>query len=102
MRQAKPDWQQRIARERVEILFGLARKELEKNPARSRRYVELARKIGTRYQVRFPPEMKEGFCKECNSLMVPGRTFTTRIDSKTKSVIIKCGNCNYSHRKRYK
>src|SRR3989344_6871961 len=45
----KPDWQQKIAEERIKILFDLAKKEFEKNPQRSRRYVELARNIGTRY-----------------------------------------------------
>lgn len=102
MRQAKPDWQQRIAEERVEILFSLARKEFAKKPERSRRYVELARKIGMRYKVRFPEQMKGGFCKKCSALMVPGKTLQTRIDSEAKSVIIKCRDCNYSYRKRYK
>ena len=103
MRQGtKPDWQQRIARERMDILFGLAKKELGRNPGRSRRYVELARKIGTRYNVRLSGKAKEGFCKKCSVLMVPGRTSQARVDSRSKSVIIKCRNCNYSYRKRYK
>lgn len=102
MRAGKPDWQEKIARERVQILFGLARKEYVKSPARSRRYVELARKIGMRYNVRFSRQVKESFCKKCNSVLVPGKTMTTRLDSAEKAVIIKCNNCNYSYRKRYK
>lgn len=102
MRQVKPDWQQKIAKERIQILFDLARKEFSKKPERSRRYVELARKIGMRYNVRFSKGMKEGFCKKCDTLMVPGKTLQARLDSGTKSVIIRCGNCNYSYRKRYK
>ncbi len=101
-RSAKPEWQTDIARERMEILLGLARKFLTERPERSRRYVGLARKIGTRYNVRMPVETKEGFCKRCDSLMVPGRTMSTRIDSRTKSVAIKCLGCEYVYRKRYK
>lgn len=102
MRQVKPDWQQRIAKERIGILFDLAKKEFGKKPERSRRYVALARKIGMRYNVRFSKGMKESFCKKCDTLMVPGKTLQTRLDSETKSVIIRCGSCNYSYRKRYK
>lgn len=102
MKGDKPDWQARIARERIEILMGLARRLLVENPERSRRYVGMARKIGTRYRVRLPAEDKAGFCKRCDTVLVPGRTSTTRIDSKSKAVIIKCSNCNYTYRKRYK
>src|SRR5437879_2599096 len=102
MRNTKPDWQQKIAKERVDILLSLARREMEKKPERSRHYVELARKIGMRYKVRFPKQIKESFCKECSTLLVPGKTLQTRLDSKTKSVVIKCTNCNYSYRKPYK
>lgn len=102
MRSQKPDWQQKVAKERIDILLNLARKELEKKPERSRRYVELARKIGMRYKVRFTKQTKESFCKKCDTLLVPGKTLQTRLDSKTKSVVIKCMNCNYSYRKPYK
>lgn len=102
MRQEKPDWQTKIARERIDILFTLANTEISKNPARSRRYVELARKIGTRYKVRLSAGVKAGFCKKCSTLLLPGKTSSTRIDSRTKAVTIKCLGCNYSYRKRYK
>ncbi len=101
-RQQRPEWQQRIAEERIQILLGLAREELEKNPERSRRYVGLARKIGTRYNVRMTRGDKESFCRKCDTIMVQGRTQRTRLDDKTKSVIIKCLHCDYFYRKPYK
>jgi ribonuclease P protein subunit RPR2 len=90
----KPDWQQRIARERIEILFREAEKNFKKHPERSRRYVELARKIGLRYNVRFPRELKRRFCKKCNTLLIPG------VDSqvKRKDLIIKCPECKILYR----
>lgn len=102
MRQAKPEWQQKIAKERIDLLFKLAKEEFDRKEQRSRRYIGLARKLGMRYNVRFSRKMKDSFCKKCDTLFVPGRTMQTRVDSAAKSVIIKCKNCNYSYRKRYK
>jgi len=65
----KPEYQLKIARERIEILLNMAEKEFRKHPGRSARYVELARKIGTRYNVRLTKEQKRKFCKNCNTLL---------------------------------
>lgn len=100
MRQSKkPDWQQKIAKERIEILFDLADKNLNRNLKRSQRYVELARKIGTRYNVRFSKEMKRKFCKKCNTLL-KGTKASVRTERKT--LIIKCQNCHTIYRYPYK
>jgi ribonuclease P protein subunit RPR2 len=98
----KPEQYIKIAEERIEILFDLAEKEFKKNPERSKRYVQLARKIGLRYNVRLPKEIKRKFCKKCNSLLIPSVTSKIRIDSKTKSITIKCLNCKKIYRYPYK
>lgn len=90
----KPAYQIKIAKERIEKLFSLAEKELDK-PERSGRYIELARKIGMRYNVRLG-KLKRKFCKGCNTLLKPGVTAQVRIDKKT--VIIKCLKCNKIYR----
>lgn len=87
----KPAWQVRIAKERIEILFRLARQELERHPERSRRYVQLARRIGMRYNVRLRKFRRE-FCKACNTLLIPGKTSSIRLHEKLK--IVKCLHCN--------
>ncbi len=92
----KPGWQRRIARERINILFRLAEKTLAKHPERSRRYVELARKIGLRYNVRLPKRLKRRFCKRCNTLLVPGRTCEVRV--KEKILMVRCLNCSKIYR----
>lgn len=89
----KPDWQQKIARERIQILFSLAEKEFKKRPGRSKRYIELARKIGLRYNVRLSKETKRKFCKKCNSLLIPGLTEQVRMDSKNRNVVRRCLKC---------
>jgi len=98
----KPDWQQKIARERIEILFSLAKKEFKKHSERSKRYIELARKIGLRYNVRLSKEMKRKFCKKCNSLLISSKTEQVRIDSKSKTIMRKCLNCGKIYRYPYK
>lgn len=98
----KPDWQQRIANERIDILFNLAEKEFYKHPERSKRYVELARKIGLRYNVRLPKELKRKFCKNCYSLLKPGITAIVRLDSKNRTIAINCLKCNKIYRYPYK
>ena len=49
----RPNWMLNIAKERMDILFSLAEKEFIEYPERSHRYVELARKISTKYNVKF-------------------------------------------------
>jgi ribonuclease P protein subunit RPR2 len=98
----KAEWQQQIAKERIEILFGLADKEFKKHPERARRYVELARKIGLRYNVRLGKELKRKFCEGCNSIMLPGKTSAVRLDSSSKTIIIKCLVCEKIYRQPYK
>lgn len=98
----KPEWQQKIAKERIQILFDLAKKEFKTRPERSKRYIELARKIGLRYNIRLPKQLKKTFCKACNSLLIPGLTSSIRLDSKKKIINIKCLKCNKIYRYKYK
>jgi ribonuclease P protein subunit RPR2 len=98
----KPKWQIEIAKERIRILFSLAKSQLEKNPERSKRYVELARKIGLRYNIRLEKSMKRSFCKSCNSILISGKTSLSRLDSKKKTLNIICKNCGNIIRIPYK
>jgi len=100
-RVTKPAFQQEIAKERIQILLHLAEKEFGRNLNRSIRYVELARKISLRYNVRMDKLQKSKFCKRCNSLMVPGLTSSVRLDSGRKLLIIKCKKCNMIYRQSY-
>ncbi len=101
-RSRKPDWQVQIAKERTDILLRTAKKVYKQFPERARRYIQLARKIGMRYNVRLGKEQKKEFCKKCNSLLVPGYSSSVRLDPKTRTVIIKCLNCKTIYRHPYK
>ena len=89
----------KIARERIDILFSLAEKELEKNPERSRRYIELARNIGKRCNVRLTKGQKRKFCKNCNQLLIPKKTSKIKVDSQKKIIKIRCMNCGSVYRR---
>lgn len=101
-RPKRPETWLKIAKERIQILLSLAEKEFKKHPERSKRYVELARKIGLRYNIRLPKQLKRKFCKKCNSLLIPGLTSRIRIDSKKKILTVKCLKCEKIYRFPYK
>ena len=89
----KPNWQIDIAKERIEKLLNLSKEKAKTEPEKSRRYVRLARKIGLRYNVRLTRFQKKSFCKECNTVMVPGITMSIRIvDGKQSKKCSICGN----------
>jgi ribonuclease P protein subunit RPR2 len=101
IRKNKPLRQIKIAKERIEILLNLAKVEFENYPERSKKYVELAKKIGKRYNVRFTKEQKRSFCKKCNQLLIPNKTSEIETDSRKKLIIIKCTNCGNIYRDPY-
>jgi len=73
-------------------LFTLAEKEaLKHNIDRADRYVELARKIGMRYNVPIPAKYKRRFCKHCYAYLLPG--MNARVRTGKAKIIIFCENC---------
>jgi ribonuclease P protein subunit RPR2 len=89
-----------IALGRIRILLGLAKTTFPKDRDLSKRYVELARRIGMKAGVRLPKEEKIFICKGCGSLLVPGvnSRVRTRSDFGT-TVLITCLDCG--SKKRY-
>ncbi|MFH1447562.1 MAG: ribonuclease P protein component 4 [Candidatus Micrarchaeota archaeon] len=90
-----------IAKERIEILFRLARENAKTHPERSKRYIQLARKIGMRYLVRFPRKLKLTFCKACSSPLIPGHNLKIRLNPRHKCVEYAC-SCGEVKRFPYK
>ncbi len=69
----------RVARDRIDVLFALAESEAGSGGyALADRYVALARRIGTRYNVRLLPEYRERYCRGCSRFWIEGRTVRTR------------------------
>jgi ribonuclease P protein subunit RPR2 len=89
-RRSKPDLISQIARERIDILFNLAQENSKTHPERAKRYISLARKIGTRYLVRLKKNEKLSFCKSCNALQIPGYNQTVRLIPRHKVLEYTC------------
>jgi ribonuclease P protein subunit RPR2 len=81
----------KIALERLEILFQLAEEEFKHHPARSHRYVAMARKIATKYNLKMPPYWRGRFCRNCYHFLKPG--FNSRVRLSGSSVNIYCLEC---------
>ena len=83
----------RTAGERVQDLFGLAEAESARvGSVLPDRYVQLARRIGMRYNVRLAPELRELYCRGCSVYWVEGRTVRTRLRSGRRvRTCLRCG-----------
>jgi len=91
----------KIAKERIKILINLAFEYAKKDLDLSRKYIELARRIGKRANVRLR-KLKRLFCKYCNTPLIFGYTARVRLNKKTKTVNITCLVCNKVKRYPYK
>lgn len=84
----------RIVRERIEILFGLAKEEAKEHPKRMKRYISLIRKLSTRHNVRLTRRQRMLFCRKCNSFWIPGYNVRVRLRKRGKKAeyACACGN----------
>ncbi|MDI6639784.1 MAG: ribonuclease P protein component 4 [Methanocellales archaeon] len=99
MKMRKKDWIQDMARQRIERLFELAGQEFDGHPDRSNRYVQLARQIGMRHNVRIPKELKRRMCRHCHSYLVPGSNAQVRL--RGMYVVVTCLICERQMRYPY-
>ena len=81
----------KIALERINQLFKEADFVFRENPERANRYVNIARKIAMKLNLKFPRELKRKFCKHCYHYLVPNKTCRVRIHK--SRVIYYCFNC---------
>ncbi len=80
----------RIARERIEILLGLARKMWGEDKNLSKRYVQLARRIAMRHRIKLSSWL---FCKKCGAVFIHGKTVKARQSPGKKMVLYICLEC---------
>jgi ribonuclease P protein subunit RPR2 len=83
-----------IARERMELLMEQAdHAALEGKMDMADRYVDMARRIGMRYNVRFSPEHRRRFCRACYRYLLPGSTSRTRMSrGRVVTTCLRCGH----------
>jgi ribonuclease P protein subunit RPR2 len=84
----------RIALKRVHLLFGLAKEVIREDPELAQRYVQIARKIAMRTQLRLPKEYRRLICRKCKSFILPGVNCRIRIQQRREPhMVITCLNC---------
>lgn len=89
------EYQQKIAKERIGILFKEAASADEQL---AKRYMKLAKKIGMRYNVRLG-RLKRKFCRHCYAFFTPQNS---RMRLKAGTISIKCLSCNKTMRYPFK
>ena len=92
--------QQKIANERIKILFEQAKEMFKEDSRLSDRYVYLARKIAMKYKVRIPSTLKRKFCKRCHKYLVP--SVNCRVRAQRGKVVYYCLSCKKFARLPYK
>ncbi len=95
-RGTKPFDQIKIAKERISILMEQAVKVHKEQPGLAQRYFRLAKKIGMRYNIRIPAQLKRKFCRRCFSYLGEGWRF------KKGRAQATCKNCGLVMRYPYK
>lgn len=84
--------ERKIALERIAALFRLAEDAARaRNEPRARRYVALARRIGTRYNVRMPAAFKRTYCKGCGAFLLP--SVNARVRTGGGRLVVTCTAC---------
>jgi len=84
----------------MHTLFLLAEREASgRREERARRYVELARRIGMRYNVRVPREFRRKFCRSCGAYLVPSVNARVRVGE--GRIAVTCLGCGTIQRMPY-
>jgi len=83
-----------IARQRVQILFRLARETYHDDPFLAQRYVDVARRVAMAAKIRLPQEYRRMICRHCKSFILPGVSCRVRIKQRREPhVVITCLKC---------
>ncbi|MEM4662453.1 MAG: ribonuclease P [Candidatus Diapherotrites archaeon] len=85
-----------VALNRIHKLFEQAEKNFTQRPDRSKRYVELARKIAMRHNIKFDVKLKKKFCKKCGAYLVIGKNAKIRVSGRLLK--ITCCECNFTRK----
>lgn len=91
---------QKIAKERINILFKQAKIKFKEDSKLSDRYVYLARRIAMKYKIRIPSLLKRKFCKHCYKYLVP--SVNCRVRAQKGKVVYYCLSCKKFSRIGYK
>jgi ribonuclease P protein subunit RPR2 len=85
---------QRIALQRIHVLFRLAEEKIREEPEQAQRYVAIARRIAMRTKLRLPVEYRRMICKHCKSFIYPNANCRVRVKQRREPhMAITCLVC---------
>ena len=83
-----------LAQTRIEILWQQALRNAEDRPEIARFQMRSARKIAQRSRTKIPRHISRRFCKQCGSILIPGKSCRIRIRSnRAKHMVVTCTEC---------
>lgn len=86
-----------IARQRIHMLFHLAKEAVREEPDLAQRYAQIARKIAMRAKIRLPVEYRRLICRHCKSFIYPGVNSRVRVQQRREPHVVVtcliCGKC---------
>jgi ribonuclease P protein subunit RPR2 len=91
----------KIAKERMAILYELAKQELHKDTTLSRDYIKTLRLISEHYKVRPDQHQKAQTCKHCDLPLIPGDNAETRVIAAQKRILYRCKSCGRANTLRF-
>lgn len=89
----KPAQQLKIAKNRINVLFKLAKESFKQDSSISNRYVKIARRIAMKYKIRLSSELKKRFCKHCHKYLAP--SINCRVRLHKHRLIYYCLSCKH-------
>jgi len=82
----------------IDSLLAKAGKAYESGKAvLSKRYVHMAFDLLRKHKAKLPKELRNSFCRKCESVWIPGLTMTASYDRKNNCLRARC-RCGYSKR----
>lgn len=90
-----------IASERIATLLDMAKErtmKMRQSDTLAKRYVGIAEKMATHYQIPRNGRIKYEVCRKCKSSLVPGINCTVRLSSRVGYIAVRCSTCgNENH-----
>ena len=84
----------RIALQRINRLFKLARGIIPEDEELAQRYVAIARKLSMASRTRIPLEYRRQICRGCKRFILPGVNCRVRVQQRREQhVVVTCGYC---------
>lgn len=93
MYQNKKNLVKEIAGERIELLFDTATRAMGSDRELVHRYVKRMRYLSSHYKVPMPKKVRNGICKHCNEVLIPGLNAGVRIVSSKGYIATRCNAC---------